>query len=406
MWSHPFLIPGDAKSDPIAVLLVDTQGMFDHETTMKLTACIFGFSTLLSSYQIYNVDKRIQEDHLQQLALFSEYARAAVQCDEKEKQKKKKEQEKTKSDKSKSPPPEQQQKQPFQHIEFLVRDWQHFEHDEDDEDKIDYAALQTSMDQYLDKVLAEREAKDLKETREQIFNCFSQITCYALCHPGFAVTKKKYTGNIDGVEPMFLHLLDRYCQQVFSSESSLQPKKIHGRELTGPELFAYIEAYAALFKSGAKFPTAATMLEATAAANNTNATQLALQRYEEIMDRVSGPKCSNYIRPDELQEESNMAQVQCLELFDNIANFGNQTSIDDARCQVEIGLSKKFKTYSALNDSRNPLAGIGTYVICFLLSMFCEGHFRCSPLKLPRSPDTYISPSLLVSLPHLSSPKL
>ena len=59
----------------MAVILVDTQGMFDNETTMALTASIFGLSTLLSSYQIYNVDKRIQEDNLQQLALFSEYGR-------------------------------------------------------------------------------------------------------------------------------------------------------------------------------------------------------------------------------------------------------------------------------------------------------------------------------------------
>lgn len=32
----------------------------------------------LSSCQIYNVEKRIQEDHLQQLALFSEYGRMAL----------------------------------------------------------------------------------------------------------------------------------------------------------------------------------------------------------------------------------------------------------------------------------------------------------------------------------------
>jgi len=167
MWSHPFLMPPSGKDkDPIAVLLVDTQGMFDHETTMKLTACIFGFTTLLSSYQIYNVDKRIQEDNLQQLALFSEYARAAVQRDD----------QKPKQTKDAKPP--------FQSIEFLVRDWQHYELDDDvDEDNqhdIDYGALQKSMEDYLQKVLAERSAKDLKETREQIFGCFANVNCYGL----------------------------------------------------------------------------------------------------------------------------------------------------------------------------------------------------------------------------------
>lgn len=79
MWSEPFI-----RSDPknkkqkVAVLLMDTQGMFDNETSMTLTAQIFGLSTLVSSFQVYNVDKRIQEDNLQHLALFSEYGRMAL----------------------------------------------------------------------------------------------------------------------------------------------------------------------------------------------------------------------------------------------------------------------------------------------------------------------------------------
>ena len=45
--------------------------MFDSTLGAMLTASIFGLSTLISSNQIYNVDKRIQEDNLQHLALFS-----------------------------------------------------------------------------------------------------------------------------------------------------------------------------------------------------------------------------------------------------------------------------------------------------------------------------------------------
>jgi atlastin len=95
MWSEPFIRKVSSYPEPIAILLMDTQGMFDNETTMALTARIFGLSTLISSYQvlfmiynfcsnfrkhlqIYNVDKRIQEDNLQHLALFSEYGRMAL----------------------------------------------------------------------------------------------------------------------------------------------------------------------------------------------------------------------------------------------------------------------------------------------------------------------------------------
>lgn len=255
IWSHPHLLP----DQNLAVLLVDSQGMFDNETTMSLTASIFGLSTLLSSYQIYNVDKMIGEDALQQLSLFTEYARSAVRNKQ-----------------------EKEGDKPFQHVEFLVRDWQHFEEEEDCEE------MAREMDRVLDKVMASREAKDLQETREQITLCFSEISCYGLVHPGFSVTKKSYGGEIGKIEPLFLKLLDQYCPRVFDN---LSPKKIHGRELTGEELVAYIENYAKLFADGASFPEAATMLEATAAANNTNATSLAIKAYKERMDRGTTYSC-------------------------------------------------------------------------------------------------------------------
>lgn len=78
MWSEPFILKNFETNEQYAVLLMDTQGMFDNQTTMTLTAQIFGLSTLVSSFQIYNVEKRIGEDNLQHLALFSEYGRMAL----------------------------------------------------------------------------------------------------------------------------------------------------------------------------------------------------------------------------------------------------------------------------------------------------------------------------------------
>ncbi|EGB11773.1 hypothetical protein AURANDRAFT_7299, partial [Aureococcus anophagefferens] len=54
VWSEPFLVTG-ADGEQLAVVVLDTQGLFDNETPMGLTSCIFGLSTLMSSYQIYNV---------------------------------------------------------------------------------------------------------------------------------------------------------------------------------------------------------------------------------------------------------------------------------------------------------------------------------------------------------------
>jgi hypothetical protein len=139
VWSKPFIrtLP-DSGGEKVAVLVMDTQGMFDGTLSQQLTASIFGLSTLFrceqrgqrgtegideerskrdkgteeqrcntkrdltswcplltplspvlhlfvlcsySSYQIYNVQNRIQEDNLQHLALFTEYGRVALSND-------------------------------------------------------------------------------------------------------------------------------------------------------------------------------------------------------------------------------------------------------------------------------------------------------------------------------------
>ena len=359
MWSRPFFLrnnnSGNTSEPPLALLLIDTQGTFDHETTMSLTSSIFGFSSLLSSFQIYNVDKLIREDNLQNLALFAEYARMAVTKEQRSNNNNKEEE--TEEDATAMATTSDA---PFQHVEFLVRDWQHFE---DKDAPLDN--MEQSMMDYLARVLQERDAADLKDTRSQIMACFEQVTCYGLCYPGTAVTKMKFTGDVAAMEELFVKLLDRYCQRVIRS---LQPKKIHGRELTAIELSSYIGAYAKLFATGAKnFPTAVTMLEATASANNRNAVDLGLLEYNSRMDRVAGQQCSNFIRSEELEEEHYAAVQAALRAFGEIAFFGSDKAIAKAKQDLQEKIHESHKNYESLNDGRNPLKGMGLYLVPFFV---------------------------------------
>eukprot|EP00559_Dactyliosolen_fragilissimus_P009026 CAMPEP_0184865574 /NCGR_PEP_ID=MMETSP0580-20130426/18523_1 /TAXON_ID=1118495 /ORGANISM="Dactyliosolen fragilissimus" /LENGTH=660 /DNA_ID=CAMNT_0027364843 /DNA_START=41 /DNA_END=2023 /DNA_ORIENTATION=+ len=378
MWSHPFFFtrPNEFGADEdIALLLVDTQGMFDHDTTMELTAAIFGLSTLLSSYQIYNVDKRIQEDNLQQLALFSEYGRLALQSDGQAEKMKKlaKEESKRKLEKVNSErlesgkasivyEEEEKTLKPFQHIEFLVRDWQNFEDDEE------LVACEEEMAQYLEDVLSERAASDLKDTRQQINSCFESVSCYMFTHPGRAVTKKKYDGGVDSIDPTFLMFVDRYCQKIFGSGENLAPKIIHGRELTVRELGSFIKAYAKMFENGAKFPKASTMLEATSGANNANATSISISTYKEEMDKVAGPKCSDFLQTEVFAACHERAYNNSMATFDGIANFGSQKGIDEARDKVNSAVDESYELYLKLNESRNPLRGFEIYIVPMVIA--------------------------------------
>ena len=60
MWSKP-IIRKTPDGREVAVLLVDTQGTFDNQTTAEVNAMVFALNALISSFQVYNISKRIGE---------------------------------------------------------------------------------------------------------------------------------------------------------------------------------------------------------------------------------------------------------------------------------------------------------------------------------------------------------
>ncbi len=65
-WSDVFLQTTE-DGEELAIILIDTQGLFDHDTPPPINAKIFTFTTLMSSYQIFNLAQLMQENHLEYL---------------------------------------------------------------------------------------------------------------------------------------------------------------------------------------------------------------------------------------------------------------------------------------------------------------------------------------------------
>lgn len=65
IWSDIFLHE-KPTGEKIAIVLMDTQGMFERKTADE-DSTIFAISTWLSSVQIVNVKNKIEEDQLQRL---------------------------------------------------------------------------------------------------------------------------------------------------------------------------------------------------------------------------------------------------------------------------------------------------------------------------------------------------
>eukprot|EP01035_Chromulina_nebulosa_P018108 gene18108-23762_t len=355
MWSEPFIVRSTAFPEEIAVLLMDTQGMFDNQTTMTLTAQIFGLSTLVSSFQIYNVEKRIGEDNLQHLALFSEYGRMALS---------------PVNESNKSEESETIEAKPFQHMQFLIRDYQNFDKDWDDdfyiftkEDQDSYVeTYREAARKYLNAVIDNKEAKDLQITRDQITRCFDSIDCYMLPHPGPAVTKKTFDGKISSIDPGFRALVNIYLRQLFHEQ--LLPKRINDRFLTAPELALFFAAYTSLFQKGQSgFPKAMTMLEATSEANNRSALAVSLARYRAGMEAKVLVGNVTYVKEDELTSIHNRLLAESLSSFDKAANMGPQQSIAIYRTELQQSIDQEMIRLFHINSLHNPYRDVDRYVV-------------------------------------------
>ncbi|CAH0488223.1 unnamed protein product [Peronospora farinosa] len=401
MWETPFIRKCHTGED-IAVFLIDTQGMFDSETSQMLTASIFGLSTLLSSYQIYNVDKRVQEDNLQHLALFTEYGRMALFRDDSSSSSLTDKQQNlqhaastastvtsealhdldktTSSVSEKSDVEEKEENEdkakeeedddhvpkypcPFHRLDFLVRDWQDYSRNQT------LAEKREDMKQYMVELLSSRKQKDLADTREQISSCFEKVACFLLPHPGHAVTEREYDGSVEAIDNRFLELLTAYLDDLFTP-ANLYPKKIHGVTVNSRELFTYIKTYAGLFREASIFPEAKTLLEATAEANNVNQRDKALLMYKREMEKIAGSKCQ-YVPVQELERHHKICLEGAMAVFDDGARMGRRSEIVRYRHEVAEQIEKERHRFLEINAERDPYKNLEFYLIpgCLALAL-------------------------------------
>lgn len=249
LWNEAFLV-ATPQGDEVAVLLMDTQGSFDCNSTVKDCTTIFALSIMTSSVQVYNVLRNIQEDQLQHLQFFAEYGKLAQKG---------------------------ARKQPFQRLVFLVRDWA-FPYE------ADYGALggRTILKERLE--ILDQQHQDLQLLRRQIWSCFSQIDCFLMPRPGEKVeTDHKFDGHLEDIDTKFKEKLQELVPWLLAPKN-LVVKTINGEKITCQELMNYFRVYAKAFQGG-HLPEPKSMLQATAEASNLAAKEKATRLYMGGMEK-------------------------------------------------------------------------------------------------------------------------
>lgn len=251
MWSEIFLY--EKNKDKLAIILLDTQGAFDSQSTVRDCATVFALSTMLSSVQIYNLTQNIQEDDLQHLQLFTDYGRLAL------------------ADTG---------KKPFQRLQFLVRDWSY-------PYEAEYGAIggETVLKRRLE--ISDKQHPELQSLRKHIASCFTEIACFLMPHPGLEVaTNPNFDGRVSSITPEFKQSLRTLVPMILAPDNLIL-KEISGQKVRAKELVQYFKSYINIY-DGNDMPEPKSMLVATAEANNLTAVAEAKALYQHQMDEVCG----------------------------------------------------------------------------------------------------------------------
>ncbi|XP_041866590.1 atlastin-2 isoform X2 [Melanotaenia boesemani] len=316
VWSEVFVVnkPDGSK---VAVLLVDTQGAFDSQSTIKDCATVFALSTMTSSVQVYNLSQNIQEDDLQHLQLFTEYGRLAM---------------------------EEIYLKPFQSLMFLIRDWSYpYEH---------YYGLEGG-NTFLERRLQvkQNQHEELQNVRKHIHSCFSNISCFLLPHPGLKVATNPYfDGRLKDIDDDFKRELAKLVPLLLAPDRLVE-KEIGGNKVTCRDLLEYFKAYIKIYQ-GEELPHPKSMLQATAEANNLTAVAGAKDLYSKNMEQICGGD-KPYIAPADLERCHEEFREHSVRFFCSVKKMGGDEFCQRYQNQLEAELDHAFTNFSKHNDGKN-----------------------------------------------------
>jgi atlastin len=171
-------------------------------------------------------------------------------------------------------------KQPFQRLQFLVRDWSY-------PYEAPYGADGGNIVLQRRLEVSDKQHPELQSLRKHIKSCFTEIGCFLMPYPGTTVaTNPKFDGRLAEIEPEFKEQLNHLVVMLLHPDN-LIPKQIYGRKVKARDLIQYFKSYISIYKSNA-LPKPTSILMATAKANNLTAAAAAKDIYIHGMDAICG----------------------------------------------------------------------------------------------------------------------
>jgi len=348
VWSEVFVCK--AGDEDVAVALMDTQGAWDARMSKEQSATIFGLTTLLASRLIYNVSKQIQQDKIDNLLYFTDFAKAALRALERDTGVK---------------------REPFQTLEFLVRDWPHYQ------ENVGIPAARSMMKNHLDQYFDPKKSQDTKSV-DALRDLFHDIDVWCLPHPSLKIENESWDGNLEVIEKPFWRFIDGYLEKIFAP-AELQAKQNLGNAITVSTFGTVVREFSGAFSDAA--PQAKTFSEAMEASTGLLARDVAIKKAKNLLTEKALSKASA-VTDKEFDEIAAMATELAESEFSNKAIFGTTEGIEERKAlllqevQEEIQRARdenERKLEASLTGLTNfSLVGLGAFAIDRVSDVTCD----------------------------------
>lgn len=207
MWSQPFLIK-KKNGKELAIIVMDSQGLYDSATEANDNVRLFTMVSLLSSSLMLNTAQNINFNQLVQLKYFMDYATTGSSSS--------------------------QQSKPFQRLTFLIRDYSL--------GGLGWAGGQDQLDQFMKP--NDQQSEDVRALAQNLTKGFTSIDSFAMPFPGREVTKKDFDGSLSKIDPLFLTHVEAFVANITESTEARKPLVV---SMTSGDMINYVDRVVDVF---------------------------------------------------------------------------------------------------------------------------------------------------------------
>lgn len=308
----------------VAIILLDTQGIYDPESNPTDNAKIFALSTLLSSVQIFNVFNQIEEIDLEQLQLFAGFAELTA---------------KDKVSKL------------FQRLLFLVRDWTQ-------SDDFGFDGGQN----YIAGKMEVKPSQKLEQQslRRHLKSSFEVVDCFLMPEPGKKVkTSNDCNVKLSDIDQDFLDNVGMFLPELLDSKK-LKVKEINGQPVNAQEFVELFETYFTALNSDV-MPEIKAIYDITSEVHNQIIFRKCQQFYAYQMTQTDRALFLIYPDNSDLRAKHVATKNETLEQFDREAML-HSTSADNLKDLLDKFLEFSLKGFLAFNNSINVIKNASTTI--------------------------------------------